>query len=501
MANSPPSVANLGDLVINSITGILKYRHIAPDKSTSDWPADGTGQTLGESGTTAYTRNSGAATGLQGVDDDGVTFAGTGYSTNVVKHPRISHGDYRVGTADSVFEWLITTPASAPVTFSVLAYNSDGTKGWALFLMSDMKVRLQLYDSAWSYVETAALSTSTSYLIQIAVDRNEASTNGSQCYVNGSASGSGVNMSGCSVTQANTAYVEFCALSSSGDYGYGGKVHYFARYAYEGWFPGGATNKSQWDSVFAARYTAMMAALVDVTGASGAGTAGAPTAVPGAVAVGVTGVAVASAAGTPTTVPGAVAVGVTGVAVASAAGEPTAAPGAVAVGVDGVAVASAAGEPTAVSEGDVVDVLAASGACVAGAPTAAPGAVAVEVTGVATSAATGEPEASVTLVAAVVGAVASAVAGAVAAVPGAVSAIVAAAQAIATALGIGSRADPAINLSFDPFEAARSLTFEPPTIEASLRADPPATSITVASSQPTTSVSLAFDAYQSERAA
>jgi hypothetical protein len=87
------------------------------------------------------------------------------------------------------------------------------------------------------------------HMIMIAVDPDEASTNGSQFYVDGVRSGTGTDLSAAGASISNSATFRLGFGDDSFTNPWSDKISHFRMYQHAGMFPGGAANLTLWDSL------------------------------------------------------------------------------------------------------------------------------------------------------------------------------------------------------------------------------------------------------------
>jgi len=237
---SPSGVANLSsDLTINGSTVTASYVYYGGDASASGWSARVGGEDLSlVSVATPPTYNDGSP--LLGADDDSVKFNGSDY---------FIAGNQTFGnitTEDFVIEGIIKIdPASAPRFLNKYGANQGYFAG-----CSSSAIRVQFGDSVTAKAITSlVLSDYCWHHFLCFVNKDEASVNGSQLYVNGIASGVGVDVSSVGSISRNVAL----QLGSSFNT-YDENLAYCAMWKKASWHQAGAAGPTEWATIAATRF-------------------------------------------------------------------------------------------------------------------------------------------------------------------------------------------------------------------------------------------------------
>ncbi len=229
---------------------------LAKDAELTSW------QDLGTVGTDlSYDNNSNPPTlgqsGLFGGADKYLELSG---STPDYYKEGSAGTNYNPGTHDMVLEaWVRHAGGANEGVFGKRAGSGGGNDGWLLYFNSSTQVTVLLeIGAAQATVQSATLSADTAVHILAVIDRDEASTNGSRVYANGSRTGAtGVDMSGAAASINPSTVLGIGARAGSDSLLWtGGKIVQCAVWTKASWFAGGAQNLTDWDAFAAARYAA-----------------------------------------------------------------------------------------------------------------------------------------------------------------------------------------------------------------------------------------------------
>ncbi|MCP4604493.1 MAG: LamG domain-containing protein [Proteobacteria bacterium] len=227
-------------VTINGTTKTPSLRYKGGDANGTNWPAWGYGSTLTLESGTAPSYNQGPPTGsVAGWDSntDGVLFNTGGYYLA----PDTTTGN--VSTDDPlwelVFAWSTTGTARCIDKRRVASPN----EGWS-FYENNNSQRVVGDDGAdLGYNDTAALVDGTVYHMVAAINKNEASTNGGQLYIDGVASGSGVDYS--AVGDLDYAVAMAIGARPGGANPFDKTMYYAAQWHHAGWFAAGAGGQAE----------------------------------------------------------------------------------------------------------------------------------------------------------------------------------------------------------------------------------------------------------------
>jgi len=246
-------------LTINGTTVTPTLRHKGGDADGTDWNYWTYGEDVSIKAGTVPSYNQGSP--CLGANDDSVKFNGGGFYESL----NGTYGD--IATEDIVFECIFRTPDVLAAEFIA---RKEGAEGWEILMQSSGSMYIRMDDGVNVNTISAALSASTWYHLMCFVNRDENSTSGSQWYVNGVASGSGVNQSTTAGTMTNTDKLEFGA--GGGANILNGNIAYLAMWLSAAWHQAGAAGPTEWALVAAERfaklcgyYPQIMNATTDIT--------------------------------------------------------------------------------------------------------------------------------------------------------------------------------------------------------------------------------------------
>jgi hypothetical protein len=228
-------------LTINSATATPTFAYKASDATNTSWPAWDFGSTLTAGGSGGQF-NTGSP--LMGIYD-------TSVSPNATRNWSGATGS-NITTGDYVIEAVFQASFNLS-TF--IAAKGTATPSWGLRIITGgTRVDWSHADGVGSLtLRSGNLTSGYWYHVLIFVNRDENSTNGSQMYVNGVASGSGVNASTSPNTLANAQSL-FLAATGSGANIYDSRISYIAVWERANWFAAGATGPAQWAEVARERF-------------------------------------------------------------------------------------------------------------------------------------------------------------------------------------------------------------------------------------------------------
>jgi hypothetical protein len=251
-----PSVANLPSaLTINSITKSPYFEYFGIDASAAGFAQRRNG------GATAARRGSGTALAylqgspLLGALDDSVKGAGTGAVVDNIDCYRPAVADLALATEDFFAVALFQAPTVDPsVAFIARTglFAGGGFPGWDIDIAGGLvaRVRLLVPPATAIAINAGTCVAGAIYLACWGVDRSENSANGAMGFLNAVA-GAGVDASASSGVYLSGVDQASLLASPTGTYGFGGKLLYLAGYKHADWFPGGATNVTQWTAAAA----------------------------------------------------------------------------------------------------------------------------------------------------------------------------------------------------------------------------------------------------------
>ena len=240
-----PSIANLEPyLTINGTTVKADVRYNGKDAGASSWPPWGPGGSLTITSGTAPTLNNGSS--LFSSCDDSVLF------NNGAAYEDTGGTIGQITTEDIVVEAFVKTPASGTAD-GFIATTRTAAKGWLLFIDNTDTFGFLINDGSSAALYSAAWDPFTWYHVMCFINRDEASTNGSQIYVNGVASGSGVDCS----SEATSLSAENFTIGRRSEASTGGlqsNVALFAMWKYANWFKSGSDGPAEWAEIAAQRH-------------------------------------------------------------------------------------------------------------------------------------------------------------------------------------------------------------------------------------------------------
>lgn len=237
---SMPGVHRLSPLLlINGTSVFCKFRYNGMDASETNWPAWGYGETIPRIPVaTPPTYNNTSL--LYGPYDDCVKFNASDY------YELTTSTQNQFTTGDIVFEILYKT---TPSTGLHLVDTKGAGNGIRVYVASSNRIAFRLYDSGGdAYVTSGNINSDYTWVHGLCfINRDEASAYGSQWYIDGVASGSGVNLSAISGSLSSTTF-------SIGDLPGGGfpldnSIAYFAAWEYPNWFRSGVNGPYEWSEI------------------------------------------------------------------------------------------------------------------------------------------------------------------------------------------------------------------------------------------------------------
>lgn len=168
---------------------------------------------------------------------------------------------YDITTGDLAFELVFKTDPTGGTQQGILAkavFSGGSIRGYTVYYTSADKVRLHLCNVASGTaadVDSAAQGTSEWHHVMFFVDASEASTNGSQCYIDGERSGAGVDCSAVG-SLTNTGTFRLGVEADTFGSNFSGKLAMCAAWDCATEMPGGASNLELWDRIARERYLA-----------------------------------------------------------------------------------------------------------------------------------------------------------------------------------------------------------------------------------------------------
>jgi hypothetical protein len=230
-------------LTINGTTVTPDFRYKGGDANASDWDQWTYGETLTYAGTPAVSLNQGSP--LLSANDDSVLFGGSDRYVSA----GTSFGD--IGTGDVVFEAVVKLINGS--SSQLFCATRTVAIGWD-FRNQGNTFRFLMQDAGGNdRPVSATIDDDTWYHVMVFINRDEASTNGAQVYVNGVASGSGKDMSAingdCSV--ANSFSI---GGSPSGSTDCESNVAYLALWQQASWHQAGAAGPTEWATIAQERF-------------------------------------------------------------------------------------------------------------------------------------------------------------------------------------------------------------------------------------------------------
>lgn len=226
-------------------TSVCRYK--GGDASASGWNAWTTGENLVYSGTgTAPNFNVGSD--LSGPNDDAVEFVGSSRH-----YLAATTGLADIGTDDFFMEIYVRMNSSGLETW----VGKRLTVGGWLFRNIGARVQFFADDGGTSIASAIGLTVGNWMYITVFGNRDEASTNGSAIAVNGVQSGAGVDITAGSDFGNATDKLH---ISHNADVNaYSDRMSFVQIWHAPSWFASGATGLSEFVSVSAARYSALIA--------------------------------------------------------------------------------------------------------------------------------------------------------------------------------------------------------------------------------------------------
>lgn len=226
-------------LTINGVTVVPTLRYKGGDATTLAWPQWVYGSELAIAGAgSAVTPNQGSP--LLGPNDDSVLY-------NNGKYHLAGDTDLgQMGTRDITIEAFLRIPENG--SNEVVIRKRAGTDdGWLLRVNSAGTVSLFLDNGPLIELVSAALTPGAWYHYLAFVNRDEASANGSQAYVNATASGAGVDFSSVAgdITNAVAAEVGLNLTSP---------LAYLAVWFRDSWHQAGAAGPTEWATIAKERF-------------------------------------------------------------------------------------------------------------------------------------------------------------------------------------------------------------------------------------------------------
>jgi hypothetical protein len=231
------------NLTINGTTKTPTFRYFGGDANGTNWAPAGYGETLTLQAGTAPSYNQGSP--CLGANDDSVKFNGGG-------HYQATSSLSQIATEDFVMEYILT---AKDITEYVCATYDTGP-GWVFYLSPNGagSFKFRMYDAGGDVsIETTGTNTDNAwYHVMVFVNRDEASPNGSQVYINGSAAATGVDMSAVSGTLADTDLAIGANASGVGEYN--GNLAYAAMWKQASWHQAGASGPAEWATLAEERF-------------------------------------------------------------------------------------------------------------------------------------------------------------------------------------------------------------------------------------------------------
>jgi hypothetical protein len=234
------------NLTINGITVAPTFRYKGGDADTIDWEEWGYGETLG------YNANGGAVSvnqgsPLLGANDDSVLFDENAFYRTTDS----SFAD--VSTEDIVFEMVFKTGALDDARY-ILEKRDGANEGYSLICQNTNVFTFVLDAGVLRSADSAALTEQTWYHALFFVNRDEASANGSKWYINGVASGAGVDCSAAAGSISSTALFTIGARSASDSNEFDSNIAYCAMWKQSDWHQAGASGPAEWATIAAERF-------------------------------------------------------------------------------------------------------------------------------------------------------------------------------------------------------------------------------------------------------
>ena len=255
----PPSVERLGSLLtINSIAVSPSLRYSGAHATASAWTPWGYGPFMGIQGA-GDAVNILQGSPLLGTLDNSVKFNGGGaIGDNDQYYKSLNTTDGNVGTEDLVLEFVLRIPTTGAGSADMLFSKMDATPiGWNTRVnVTDNALYLYLYVGGapgYTGVNSSALPVGVWLHAMCFVNRDEASINGAQWYVNGILHNTGVDVTARSASVSNSDYFVIGA-ARNGTYCSKENIAYFAMWKYASWHPAGVAGPAAWATVAANRF-------------------------------------------------------------------------------------------------------------------------------------------------------------------------------------------------------------------------------------------------------
>ncbi len=244
--SQPSGVGNLNpNLAINGVTKTPALRYKLGDADAVGLPPWTYGVALEPQGS-GGTYNTGSP--CLGSNDDSYDVEGTRWYDSGVD---TTAGD--ITTEDIVVELLFRAGSDGGNAPIVLNKRFGGSgNGWRLDLRTVENLSLLLDSGGQAQVITNSLTIGCWYHAIIFVNRDEASANGAQWYLNGVADGAGVNMS--AIAGSITNNVELQLGGELGGNIYLSKIAYIAMWKQAAWMQAGAAGPAEWATIAAERF-------------------------------------------------------------------------------------------------------------------------------------------------------------------------------------------------------------------------------------------------------
>lgn len=249
--NAPPSIDRLpSSLTINGVTVEPSFRYRGGDADATDWDAWTYGETLALQAGTAPTYD--ADTPLLGANDAAADFNAGGF----YKAAGTSTGN--ITTGDIVFEAVIRATASTSSYALGKRSSISPNEGYHFYMSANAAALFIDAGASTATMVTGTLVTGAWYHVFGCINRDENSTSGAQLYINGAASGSGVNASASSATLTNANNLVIGA-DPFGANPFDERVAYTALYTYAGLIAAGAGGQTECASVAKDRFARLTA--------------------------------------------------------------------------------------------------------------------------------------------------------------------------------------------------------------------------------------------------
>jgi hypothetical protein len=233
------------ELTIGGVTKTPMFRYKGGDASSSGWAKWTYGEDLDfVSSGTDPTYNDGSP-GFE-TEDDSVKFNAGDY----FKADNTTFGN--IGTNDFVLEIIFQTDGLS-TSRQFLDKRNGSAEGWrAGHSTSQGYLSLEDSSSNAATISTGTLTANTWYHALLFVDKSENSTNGAKWYVNGVASGTGVNCS--SIGSIDSTKYVYAAERQDGTQHCNNRIAYLAMWKGSAWMQGGSTNGTEWAAIAEERF-------------------------------------------------------------------------------------------------------------------------------------------------------------------------------------------------------------------------------------------------------